>query len=163
MGLGDGDQPDVVGLRPARPAAFAIRSRTRASRSGMSSNTLTWTGLTWALKPAQPAYFFSCAIIPSPASRTDHRRELHVAFELGDGFRQLAFVEQRHAELIVRVGVSSRFALSVSSNFDLGVGDLALVPEDDALVEVASAPPAAAGRAAFALMAAASSKRFWLL
>ena len=61
-----------------------------------------------ALTQRLDCYFFSCAIIPFAwVAILAVGRELHVAFELGDRFGQLALVQQRHAELIVRVGVRS--------------------------------------------------------
>ena len=62
------------------------------------------------------------------------RRELHVFLERGLGLGQLALIDEAHAEPVPRVG-HLRIELGGLLELDLGLRGLALVPQDDALVE----------------------------
>ena len=140
-----------AGSRPARPAARAMRSRTSASRarSATASITTSCSCATSALAVA--------ALGPSGASFR------YVSNSVA-GLRQLALVHERHAELVVRLGVV-RVRGDRRLELLLRLGNLAGVPEDDALVVervgVAAAQRRRArrpsARVAFALAAAAWS------
>src|SRR5688572_13347967 len=101
-----------------------MRARTAASRSGMSSYTSVATISLFELRDHALGLRGILAF----------GRDLDVGLERSDGLRELAFIQQRHAELIVGVGVV-RVALDRLFELDLRLGDLALVPQDDALVE----------------------------
>src|SRR3954462_8105002 len=61
------------------------------------------------------------------------RRQLQIRIELGGRARQVPLVDERHAELIVRLGVI-RIRLNGALEGFRGAGNLAGVPENDALV-----------------------------
>src|SRR5688572_21091130 len=123
-----------AGSRPADRAAASMRARTPASRSEMLLSLL----LDHRLKRGE--------------RRLDLRRlravrvDLQVGLERADRQREVAEVERRHAELVVRhrhvrVGLGGGFELC------LGFGKLLRIEQDDALVVDRLGAAAAAGAA----------------
>ena len=135
--LRDGDEADGGGVAPG-PAGRPRDARADVGQPG-------------AERDGVDHYFFSVAEDPLRGGGVRSvRRELQVGLELGRGAGEVALVHQRHAELIVRFGVI-RVRGDRAFELLLRVGDLAGVPEDDALVEqrvgvAAAAAPRAARR-----------------
>ena len=161
-GLGDGDEPDGGGIAPG-PAgrardAIANVSQPGAKRGGIDHAPAGCYFGSWA------ASALACAAFGPFGA------ELQVRLELRGRTREVAFVDERHAELIVRLGV---VGLRGDRGLELllRLGDLAGVPEDDALVvdarrrcrRAARSPAAALSSAAFALASAARSNFLWAL
>ena len=118
------------GSRRARSAARAMRSRTSANRARSAAESST---LTSEVRASTYLLELRDESLGGRGVGT-LRCELQIGFELGGGAREVPFVHERHAELVVRLGVI-RIRLNRRLERLLGVGDLAAVPQHDALVE----------------------------
>ena len=104
-------------VRPGRRRARCDRERPPAGRGGQRRH-----------------YFGSCATSAlAVAAFGPSGASFRYVLNSVAGLRQLAFVHERHRQLIVRFGVVGLAAIACS-NALLGVRNLAGVPEDDALV-----------------------------
>src|SRR5215203_6153147 len=113
----------AAGSRPTRRAASAMRSRTLSSRARSAAGSSTIRRLLLQLRDERFCRF----------GVRSARREFQVGLELRGGACEVALVHERHAELIVRFRVA-RVGLDRAFELLLGLGDLARVPQDHALV-----------------------------
>src|SRR5437870_2556196 len=93
----------LVGSRPTRPAARAIRSRTSASRARSAAGSVMHPLLGLC------SLHYLLGQLRGERLRLGRvrsvRRELDVCVELATRALEIAFVHERHAELVVRLGV----------------------------------------------------------
>ena len=135
-GLGNGDEADGGGVAPG-PAGGARDAIANAVQPGAERGGIEH-------------YFFSCATSPfAVAAFGPSGASFRYVSNSVAASGEVAFVHERHAELIVRFGVV-RVGRDRRLERLLGLGDLAAVPQDDALVVervgvAAGAPPAPRG------------------
>src|SRR5829696_4167682 len=113
----------LAGSRPTRRAASAMRSRTLSSRARSAAESSTIRGLLLQLRDER---------LRRGGVRAA-RRKLQVGFELGGRSSEVAFVHERHSELIVRLRVA-RVGLDGALELLLGLANFTGIPEYDALV-----------------------------
>ena len=136
----------------------------RDPRADVTAGSGAYRSPVLALRSRCDRYFLIVPRIPfAVAALGPEGAQLQVGLELGCGSQaRLPSVHERHAELVMRLGVV-RVRGDRALELLLGVGDLAGVPEDDALIEqrvsIAARRPQGARRAARELARLGAGRR----